>query len=107
MFQTGRFQLHVKLAARATAAGGSAQRAAWAHGVCARCSRFYHKAVPRCQRGGCIYLLEPMVETRLKQEGTGLVRFVSVPLLSKTHRFGVVRFGKQLFLVRRGSACVF
>ena len=44
---------------------------------------------------------------RLSQEGTGSVRFVSVPDFSKIHRFGSVRFGKSCFPVRRGTACVF
>ena len=41
------------------------------------------------------------------QEGTGSVRFISVPDFSKIVRFGSVRFGKLHFPVRRGSACVF
>ena len=41
------------------------------------------------------------------QEGTGSVRFVSVPDFSKIHRFGSVCFGYLCFPVRRGSACVF
>ena len=52
------------------------------------------------------------------QEGTGSVRFVSVPDFSKNPRlfgsirfgsvrFGSVRFGKLYFPIRRGSACVF
>ena len=41
------------------------------------------------------------------QEGTGSVRFDSVPELSNIHRFSSVRFGKSIFPVRRGSACVF
>ena len=41
------------------------------------------------------------------QEGTGSVRFVSVPDFSKINRFGSVRFGKLFVPVRRGSACVF
>ena len=44
---------------------------------------------------------------RLCQEGTGPVRFVSVPDFSKIHRFGSVRFGQTSFPVRRGSAGVF
>ena len=41
------------------------------------------------------------------QEGTGSVRFVSVPHFSKIVRFGSVRFGQSFVPVRRGSACVF
>ena len=43
------------------------------------------------------------------QEGTGSVRFVSVLefLDNSSVRFGSVRFGKLVFPVRRGSACVF
>ena len=41
------------------------------------------------------------------QEGTGSVRFVSVPDFSKIVRFGSVRFGNLVFPVRRGSACGF
>ena len=41
------------------------------------------------------------------QEGTGSVRFVSVPDFPTVNRFGSVRFGKTRFQVRRGSACVF
>ena len=41
------------------------------------------------------------------QEGTGSVRFVSVPDFSKIHRFGSVRFGNVFLPIRRGSACVF
>ena len=33
----------------------------------------------------------------ITQEGTGSVRFVSVPYFSKSHRFGSVRFGNCFF----------
>ena len=46
-------------------------------------------------------------QANIDQEGTGLVRFVSVPDSSKMNRFGSVRFGNLCFPVRRGSACVF
>ena len=41
------------------------------------------------------------------QEGTGSVRFVSVPDFSNNHRFGSVRFGQLFVPVRRGLACIF
>ena len=41
------------------------------------------------------------------QEGTGSIRFVSVPDFSKVHRFGSVGFGNLFVPVRCGSACVF
>ena len=45
--------------------------------------------------------------TIIIQEGTGSVRFVSVPDFSKIYQFGSVRFGHLHFPVRRGSACAF
>ena len=85
-----------KLAACATVAGGSAQRAGPAQGFCARCSRFgYHMDVPRLPVW-LVDLLEPMVGARLKQEGTGSVRFVSVPSFSKNHRFSCLEVGHEV-----------
>ena len=43
----------------------------------------------------------------MDQEGTGSVRFVSVPDFSKMNRFGSVRLGILVSPVRRGSACAF
>ena len=40
-------------------------------------------------------------------EGAGSIRFISVPEFSKMYRFVSVRFGNDIFPVRRGSACVF
>ena len=49
-----------------------------------------------------------MVPSCHKQEGTGSVRFVSIPdFSSKIHRFGSVRLGQVIFPVRHGSACAF
>ena len=45
-------------------------------------------------------------ESNLCQEGTGSIRFVSVPEFSKICRFASLRFGKLVVPVRRGSACV-
>ena len=53
------------------------------------------------------YIHSVLSEPPLIQEGVGSVRFVSVPDFSEINRFGSVRFGKQCFPVRCGSACVF
>ena len=64
------------------------------------------RVAPRAQ-GDVWFPTEGSLASLTRQEGTGSVRFVSVPDFSTINWFGSVRFGQIFVPVRRGSAAFF